>query len=170
MKKNFLIFFAFIFLANITHAQESNNGKQLWAKSYLNKKAPQLQVEKWLTAKPDTVGKFILVDFWATWCGPCRNFIPSLNDFQKKFKNNLVVMGISNESEEVVHQMKTPVIEYSEAIDPKDRTSKELEIQGIPHVLLIDPKGIVRWEGFPSLQGNELTEQTIAALIEKYKS
>ncbi|QES87328.1 TlpA family protein disulfide reductase [Rhizosphaericola mali] len=170
MQKAILILFSLFTITTVIHAQESNNGKQLWAKSYLNKKAPQLQVEKWLTAQPDTAGKFILVDFWATWCGPCRKFIPSLNEFQKKFKDHLVVMGISNESEEVVHKMKTPVIEYSEAIDPKDRTSKELEIQGIPHVLLIDPKGIVRWEGFPSLQGNKLTEQTIATLIEKYKS
>jgi cytochrome c biogenesis protein CcmG, thiol:disulfide interchange protein DsbE len=170
MKKIAQILILTICTITIVRAQESNDGKQMWAKSYLNQKAPELQVEKWLTQKPNTEGKFILVDFWATWCGPCRNFIPSLNEFQKKFKDNLVVMGISNESEEVVHKMKTPVIEYSEAIDPKDRTSKELEIKGIPHVLLIDPKGIVRWEGFPSLQDHELTEKTIAALIEKYKS
>jgi hypothetical protein len=37
--------------------------KKLWAKSYINKKAPELVVEKWLTEKPDTKGKFILIDF-----------------------------------------------------------------------------------------------------------
>jgi len=40
---------------------------------------------------------------------------------------------------------------------------------GIPHCMLIDPKGIVRWEGFPLLEGHELTEEVIEKLIAKYK-
>ena len=43
-----------LFLACGVFAQESNNGKQLWAKSYLNRQAPELKVDKWLTDVPDT--------------------------------------------------------------------------------------------------------------------
>ena len=62
---------------------ESNNGKQLWAKSYLNRAAPQLKVEKWLTEVPDTEGKFVLIDFWGPSCSPCRKSIPDFEPLQQ---------------------------------------------------------------------------------------
>lgn len=160
---------AFLLCCLAGTAQESNNGKQLWAKSFLNRKAPELKVEKWLTAQPDTRGKFVLIDFWATWCGPCRKAIPELNELQKQFKDRLVVIGISDEKEEKVKGMKEPAIAYSSAIDTQASMKKALEVKGIPHVILIDPQGIVRWEGFPLLEGHELTADVVKALIEKYK-
>ncbi len=150
-------------------AQESNNDKQLWAKSVLNQPAPELVVEKWLGDTPATEGKFVLVDFWATWCGPCRAAIPHMNEFSKKFKDDLVVIGISGEDEDTVRAMKEPVIEYYSAIDTGERMHSALEVKGIPHVILIDPQGIVRWEGFPTLKGHELTAAVIEGLIRKYK-
>lgn len=142
--------------------------KRLWAKSVLNQKAPDFVVEKWLTPEPDRQGKFVLIDFWATWCGPCRQTIPELNAFQKKFSDKLVVIGVSDEAEETVNKFATPKLEYASAIDTKKRMCKALEIHGIPHCILIDPKGIVRWEGFPLLQGEELTEKVVADVIAKY--
>jgi hypothetical protein len=61
--------------------------------------------------------------------------------------------------------MKTPAIEYFSAIDPAARMKKALEVKGIPHVIVVDPKGIVRWEGFPLLGGHELTEKVLADLL-----
>jgi cytochrome c biogenesis protein CcmG/thiol:disulfide interchange protein DsbE len=143
--------------------------KQLWAKSFLNEKAPELVVEEWISEQPDTKGKFILIDFWATWCGPCRKAIPELNVFQEKFKDNLVIIGISDQSKEKVINFNSPKIEYYNAIDTKKILNNLYEVKGIPHCVLIDPKGIVRWEGYPSLEGEELTEKVISEIITKYK-
>jgi len=142
--------------------------KKIWAKSFLNQKAPELVVEKWLTKEPDRKGKFVLIDFWATWCGPCRKAIPELNALHKKFGDQLVIIGLSNESEAKVKAMTTPKIDYAVAIDTQGRTKKAVGVTGIPHVLILDPQGIVRWEGFPLLHGHELTEQAVADILAKY--
>jgi thiol-disulfide isomerase/thioredoxin len=142
--------------------------KQMWAKSFLNKKAPDFAVEKWLSEKPDLKGKFVLIDFWATWCGPCRKAIPELNVFSKKFKDKLVVIGISDETEDKVKAMASPKIEYFSAIDTKAKMNKALEVRGIPHVILVDPDWVVRWEGYPLLEGYELTEAVVEDVIKKH--
>jgi thiol-disulfide isomerase/thioredoxin len=144
--------------------------KQIWAKSFLGKKAPDLVVDKWLTPTPKIEGKFLLIDFWATWCGPCREAIPELNQIQRLYGDRLVVIGISDESEKQVRAMSTPRIEYAMAIDPAARMKGVLEVTGIPHVILIDPSGIVRWEGFPLLDGEELTPQVVGAILAKYRA
>jgi len=134
------------------------------AKSIKGQAAPPLQVEKWLTTEPDTSGKFVLVDFWATWCGPCRQSIPHLNGLAKKFGDQLVVIGLSNEKEAEVNAMKSPKINYNVAIDTQARMEKTLQVRGIPHALIIDPKGIVRFEGHPSY----LSDEGVATLLRKY--
>jgi thiol-disulfide isomerase/thioredoxin len=144
--------------------------KQIWAESYLGKKAPELVVEQWLAGKPATAGKFVLIDFWATWCGPCRRAIPELNAIQKQFGDKLVVIGLTDEPEKVVRAMHEPKIGYAVAIDTKHRTKDQLKVLGIPHVLLLDPAGVVRWEGFPLLETDPLTAQAVAEVIRKYST
>ena len=139
--------------------------KKLWAKSVIGQKAPEFVIEKWLTAEPNTKGKFVLIDFWATWCPPCRKAIPELNAFQKKFADKLIVIGVSDEREDVVKKLADPKIEYASAIDTQARMKKTLEVKGIPHCIIIDPSGVVRWEGFPFLGGHELTEKVIEEIL-----
>ena len=157
-------------LSNV-FGQESNNGKKLWADSFLNKKAPEFVVEEWISQQPKLKGKFILIDFWATWCGPCRKAIPELNEFAKKFGKKLVVIGISDETAAKVKEMKDPNIEYFSAVAVRIDRYEEAEAvwqeNSVP--ILIDPKGIVRWEGFPFLQGHELTAEVIEKIMKKYK-
>jgi len=151
-----------------TVALGSAEEKKIWAKSFLNQKAPEFIVEKWLGPEPNRQGKFILVDFWATWCGPCRKAIPELNRIHKNFGEKLVVIGLSNEKEEVVRKMTDPQMTYFVAVDTQERLKRQVGVTGIPHVIIIDPKGIVRWEGFPLLPGFELTEAVVKQILGKY--
>ncbi len=141
--------------------------KQLWAKSFINKEAPEFIVEEWLSEVPEMAGKFVLIDFWATWCGPCKKAIPEMNKFHEEFKNDLVVIGLSDESKAKVLKQVNPKMDYYSAIDTKKRLNNSYKVQGIPHCVIINPKGIVIWEGWPGLKGYELTSEVIKELIEK---
>jgi cytochrome c biogenesis protein CcmG, thiol:disulfide interchange protein DsbE len=165
MKNYFLFFLTVCSLSVFGQSIEKN----YYAKSFINQKAPEFHVTKWLTEEPKRDGKFVLIDFWATWCNPCRKAIPELNAFSKKFNDDLIIIGVSNEKEETVKKMKNPVIEYYSALDSTRKMERTLEIRGIPNVILIDPDGYVRWQGFPLLEGYELTEDVIKGIIEKYK-
>ncbi|WP_065219150.1 MULTISPECIES: TlpA family protein disulfide reductase [Butyricimonas] len=153
-----------------TREGESNGDKKLHAKSWLNREALRLEVDKWLTEEPDTEGKFVLIDFWGPSCGPCRANIPTLNEISKRFKDKLVVIGVAPNTEELVRKMKEPVIEYYSAIDIRGKKyiQKYFEVKGYPHAVLLDTRGIVRWEGNPGQKGYELTAEVIENLMKKY--
>jgi cytochrome c biogenesis protein CcmG/thiol:disulfide interchange protein DsbE len=137
---------------------------KLYARSVRGQPAPQLFVEQWLTREPDRSGKFVLVDFWATWCGPCKRSIPHLNALQEKFRDKLVVIGLSNEPLEELRNPTLPKMNYFVGSDTQARTEGMLQVRGIPHTILIDPKGIVRFEGMPEYLDNKALER----LLEKY--
>lgn len=139
---------------------------------FRGKPAPELVVKKWLTGKaPKTKGKVVLIDFWATWCPPCRELISELNDYHSKFGKDLVIIGISDETPaEVKTFMKTHPMKYNVAVDPGKETKSKIGITGIPHVLLISPDNIVRWQGTPGSPEDSLTEAKIAQVISASKS
>ncbi len=159
----------FLFVGiNSLNAQDVTPNKKMYGKSFYHQKAPEFVVEKWLSEEPDTKDKFIMIDFWATWCGPCKKAIPKVNQWAEKYKDQMVVIGLSDETEKKVLAMKQPVMEYYSAIDTKRRLKSAFQVSGIPHVVVIDPQGIVRWQGFPFLPGHELTDEVLEGIFEKY--
>jgi len=129
-------------------ASKSNVGQQL----------PDLKVD-YLKAKPETAGKPLIVEFWATWCGPCKQSIPHLNEINKKYKDKgLVIIGITDEPNQTIRQfIKSVPIEYNAATDKTGKISKGFGIQGIPHAMLVDKTGKIVWEGHPmSMQESEI--------------
>jgi len=140
-------------------------GKRLWARSFLWEPAPEFVVERWLTPEPDMRHKYVLIEYWATWCGPCRRSIPLLNELHRRFEDRLVVIGISDEPAEAVQALQEPRIEYSLAIDTQARMKTALGVTGIPHAILLEPQGCVVWEGFPLLDGHELTSEVVERIL-----
>ncbi len=164
-------FIVLIFTAGLSfnsQAQDVTPDKKMYAKSFYHQKAPDFVVEKWLSDEPEMEGKFVMIDFWATWCGPCKRAIPKINEWAEMYKDQMVVVGLSDETEAKVNSMKTPVMEYYSAIDTQKRLKNIYQVTGIPHIVVIDPNGIVRWQGFPFLGGHELTEQVLEDLFVRY--
>ena len=154
--------------ASDTNPPVGRPGKQIWAKSFLGQRAPALYVETWLSPAPDTGGKFILYDFWDTKSPACRAEIQELNGFQREFSDKLVIIGISDETADVVRPVTDPVVQFAVGVDTQKRTKDAVGITAVPHLMLIDPQGFVRWEGFPYLQGHEFNNDVLADIIAKY--
>ncbi len=137
-------------------------------KSFFNQPAPGLWIEKWVGAQPEIDGKFVLVDFWATWCPRCQRAVPELNGIAEQFQDELVVVGITDEPEEKLRAFKIPV-KYFSAIDSEERTKSAIGIWTCLHIMLIDPAGTVCWQGFAFEPGSELTAQVIQERIQQFE-
>ncbi len=108
-------------------------------------------------------GRVVLVDFWATWCGPCVASIPHLVELHEKYhKKGLVVIGHTDASSQdlpnFIQKKKIPYI-----ISVGDNIGDAYGVRGIPHAFIIDPAGKVVWEGHPGSMPE-------SAIIEALKS
>jgi tetratricopeptide (TPR) repeat protein len=94
----------------------------------------------------DFRGKTVLLDFWATWCGPCVAEIPSLEALHRKYKGNgLVVIGMNTENDHaMVRDYTKGKISYLVLLDAGEK-SKEYGVQGIPTKIYIDAEGKIRY-------------------------
>jgi len=122
-------------------------------------RAPPLSgVKQWLNgeavnpAQPD--GKTIhVVEFWATWCAPCKTTIPHLNALQEQFRsNNVVFVGVTTEPETVVRPyMEKNPIRYRVGLDTDETTTATYmqEVEGIPTAFIVDTNGVIAWIGHP---------------------
>ncbi len=122
---------------------------------------------RWIAGsqRPNTEDKVVVLDFWATWCGPCKRFSPRLSAMQKKFSDDVVAIAIAgqNEKVQVVEEyLDTVDHAYVNAYDSSQRLYKKIGVAGIPHVVILSSDGIVRWQGFP---GNEDFENILEQII-----
>ena len=135
----------------------------------LGEKAKALTISEWVkgSAVDVTDGKNVyVVEFWATWCGPCRNTIPHLTELQKKYKDQGVVfVGVSSERAEDVKpfvQEMGDKMDYNVAVDKDDATDKAYMAAygqgGIPCAFIINKESQVVWVGHPMEMEKPLQE------------
>jgi thiol-disulfide isomerase/thioredoxin len=156
-----------LFLANGT-AQEASNlpaGK-------LGAPAAPLDGLQWIKGDPVQLqeGSVYVVEFWATWCGPCRVSIPHLTELQSEYKDKGVsIIGISDETADLVKPFVENMAEkmdYTVAIDPQQRVSGAymgaVGVGTIPHAFIVDKSGSLVWHGHPMIGMDEVLAQVVA--------
>jgi thiol-disulfide isomerase/thioredoxin len=122
--------------------------------------APGLDIEKWVKKSETTLqsGKVYVVEFWATWCGPCRESIPHLSKLQDEYADaGLTVIGVSTDEDtkkvEPFVRKQGERMDYTVAIDRQGSTKRAwLDAagqNGIPCAFIIDRKGKIAFIGNP---------------------
>lgn len=119
----------------------------------LAKSAPPLRLRKLLQAPPDAgvswtalTGKVVVVDFWATWCGPCRQTIPHWNELVESFKGKPVqFLAVTDESEEVVSAFlrSKPISSWVGLDGLGPSTTESYGIEGLPTTVIINQVGLL---------------------------
>lgn len=128
--------------------------------------APALTIDQWVQGGPvelskDASKRFHMVEFWATWCPPCKASIPKLNEIQNKYKDqlNIVSVTVPDSRGNTIDAIKRFVKErgkdmsYVVAVDKGGKTydsyMEAAGVAGIPHAFLVDKQGRIAWQGSP---------------------
>jgi cytochrome c biogenesis protein CcmG, thiol:disulfide interchange protein DsbE len=114
-------------------------------------------------------GKPVYVDFWASWCGPCRQSFPWMNDMQAKYRaQGLQIIGVNVDAKErdaLDFLADTPAV-FTIVFDPKGVTPRSYRVKGMPTSVLIDADGkvVFRHSGFNADDKAELENRIQAVL------
>lgn len=160
---------------------DANLGKEVLTESIhpdslTGRPAPGLIMMKWI---PDDTritvpeqGKVILLDFWATWCGPCKKMFPALRLLQDKYREQgLTIVGLTRlDGRQTVESITDFAVNeqfnYPVGISEEAFNDLAYGVGAIPHIVLIDKKGIVR-RNFIGVHEASVVENEILKLLKE---
>jgi thiol-disulfide isomerase/thioredoxin len=159
MRRLAMVFLAAAMAAGLAAAQARAQG-------LVGKPAPEIAAQDWLNSPPLSLqaakGKIVMVEFWATWCPPCRASIPHLIEMFKTYSpKGVVFMSLTNEPKATVE----PFAKEMKMVYPVGCGSQAggaYGVRGIPHAFIIDPSGTVAWEGHPMADLDKALEAQLA--------
>lgn len=172
MKGNILGLLVLIFLTNNIYAQKPIKAQ----KKMIGNKIEGIEFTDYLKNTPNNKefnDKFKVLEFWATWCKPCLEAVPHLNELKSEFNNetNLIFLSITYESPEQTKKVLEKI--NFETIVVSDQTKKihnDLKIENkgmmiLPRTVLIDNSNKIIWYGTPT----ELNSEIIIKFLRKEK-
>ena len=139
-------------------------------------KAAPLSISKWVKGGPVTIqpGQLYIIEFWATWCPPCRASIPHLTELAKQYKGKITFVGVSDEDLDVIQpfvEQMGVTMDYHVAQDAAQATERAYMgaygINTIPHAFLVNQEGKVAWHGNPLEGLDDILADAVTGKITK---
>jgi thiol-disulfide isomerase/thioredoxin len=162
----------FVIASSLILALSANNAFAVNA----GDKAPDFNIprleEKGMISLKHYRGKVIYIDFWASWCGPCRKSLPALNSIRTEFRKKgfeVIAINLDEEREDAMAFLKEFPVVYPTAIDTSSKVPEAYGLVGMPTAYLVDRKGIVQLvhEGFKKSDIEQLREKIHILLSQK---
>jgi peroxiredoxin len=117
----------------------------------------------------DLRGKVVMINFWATWCAPCRKELPLLNNLYNKYKSKgFVLLGVniddkSDLAKKMISELK---IDFPVLFDSKQSTSETYDLQAMPSTFILDKNGVIRFSHYGYKSGYEVKyERDVKSLL-----
>lgn len=137
----------------------------------LDKPAPEFalpDLDGEIVRLSDYRGKVVLVNFWATWCPPCKEEMPALQQLHEEMGDRVEILGLdrAEPAETVRRFVRKYGITFKVLLDREDEVARRYQLTGIPETFFVDSEGVVRvkWIGPMTLaQMRGFVEQTAAA-------
>ena len=133
-------------------------------------------IQNYSTAKPlklsDFRGKVVYVDFWASWCGPCRQSLPFLNDLRNTHKDKgfeVIAINLDEDTALAKKFLEKYSVDYPIVVDPSGKIAEKYELKGMPNAFLLDRKGNISdiHIGFKKKDKKKIEEKVVALLKAK---
>jgi thiol-disulfide isomerase/thioredoxin len=109
-------------------------------------------------------GQVVLINFWASWCGPCRQEMPVLEQVYKRYKGlgvTLLGVNVEPDSSNAAGWLKATPVSFPILFDTDSKVSKLYDVAGMPNTVILDRKGTVRFvhRGYKPGEENEYMDQ-----------
>ena len=150
--------------------------KQL-LRNRIEEKTPEFAMTDFAGRKLDNTelqSTVTVIDFWASWCAPCKDELPIYQTLYEKYKDRVRFLAVSVDryKEEAEAFMKDEKFDFPVAHDEMAKVAKDFDVEGLPTIVVIGPCGRINWvhKGFKTNIESILTAQIDALLSERGQS
>lgn len=159
---NVSIFFLTFLISTIVHSEKLNTSAPDFTLKSANGENIRLAEKR---------GEVVMLNFWASWCGPCRQEIPHLNQLKSRYEQmgfTLLGINMDEDNKEARKAMQKFKVEFSVLFDKTNEVAEKFNVDAMPTTVIIDRDGTIRYlhKGYKSGYEKDYDKQ-VAALVKE---